>query len=107
MDVKTAYLHAPIYFDIYMEQPEGYEVKSGTDTKLVCRLKKLLYGLKQSGGNWNKVLHEYFSENNFVQNPNTNGRRSTTGCCVSLTENGPLISWKTKMQPTVRWSTWR
>ena len=25
MDVKTAYLHAPIVRDIYMEQPEGYE----------------------------------------------------------------------------------
>lgn len=25
MDVKTAYLHAPIDRDIYMEQPEGYE----------------------------------------------------------------------------------
>jgi len=28
MDVKTAYLHAPIDYKIYMEQPEGYDVKS-------------------------------------------------------------------------------
>lgn len=27
MDVKTAYLHAPIDRDIYMEQPEGYQKK--------------------------------------------------------------------------------
>lgn len=28
MDVKTAYLHAPIDCEVYMEQPEGFEVKS-------------------------------------------------------------------------------
>ena len=31
----------------------------------------------------------------------TTDRRSTTGYCVCLNENGPLISWKTKKQPTV------
>lgn len=52
-----------------MEQPEGYEVKSSTNGKLVYKLEKSLYGLKQSGRNWNKMLHEYLSENEFVQNP--------------------------------------
>jgi len=52
-----------------MEQPEGYEVKSSTNEKLVYKLEKSLYGLKQSGRNWNKMLHEYPSENEFVQNP--------------------------------------
>lgn len=32
-------------------------------------------------------------------------RCSTTGCCISLALNGPLISWKTKSQPTVASST--
>lgn len=32
-------------------------------------------------------------------------RCSTTGYCVSLNENGPLISWKTKEQATVALST--
>ena len=59
MDVKTAYLHAPIDCEIYMEQPEGYDVKSQTNEKLVCRLEKSLYGLKQSGRNWNQMLHDY------------------------------------------------
>lgn len=53
MDVKTAYLHAPIDTKLYMEQPEGFEVKSETSERLVCRLNKSLYGLKQSGWNWN------------------------------------------------------
>lgn len=35
------------------------------------KLKKSLYGLKQSGRNWDNVLHEYLRENKFVQNPLT------------------------------------
>lgn len=69
MDVKTAYLHAPIDYEIYMEQPEGYDEKSQTNEKIVCKLEKSLYGLKQSGRNWNKMLHNYLCENIFVQNP--------------------------------------
>ena len=69
MDVKTAYLHAPIDCELYMEQPEGFEVESETGQKLVCKLNKSLYGLKQSGRNWNKMLHDFLSENGFIQNP--------------------------------------
>ena len=65
MDVKTAYLHAPIDYEIYIDQPEGYEEK-GED--LVCKLEKSLYGLKQSGRNWNRILHDCLTENNFTQN---------------------------------------
>lgn len=34
-----------------------------------------------------------------------NDRRSTSGYCVSLCKNSPLISWKTKKQPTVALTT--
>ncbi len=34
-----------------------------------------------------------------------NDRRSTTGYCFSLTQDGPLISWKSKKQSTVALST--
>ena len=69
MDVKTAYLHAPIDYEIYIEQPEGYEEEQSRTTRLVYRLEKSLYGLKQSGRNWNKLLDEYLTNNKFVQNP--------------------------------------
>jgi len=36
MDVKIAYLHSPVDCEVYMEQPEGFEVKSDTGEKLVC-----------------------------------------------------------------------
>lgn len=58
MDVKTAYLHAPIDWEVDMEQPEGFEVKSKKAEKLVCKLNRSLNGLKQSGRNRNRMLHD-------------------------------------------------
>ena len=51
MDVKTAYLNAPIDCEIFMEQLEGYEKAGKNGEKLVYKLRKSLYGLKQSGRN--------------------------------------------------------
>ena len=68
MDVKTAYLHAPIEEEIYLEQPKGFENTSETGESLVCKLKKSLYGLKQSGRNWYKLLNDHLEQDNFVRN---------------------------------------
>ena len=46
VDISHAYLNGTLEEEIYMQQPEGFEV-GGPD--YVCRLKKLLYGLKQAG----------------------------------------------------------
>ncbi len=40
MDVKTAFLHRDLEEDIYMHQPEGFEVPEKED--LVCKLTKSL-----------------------------------------------------------------
>ncbi|MCO5609852.1 hypothetical protein L7F22_064084 [Adiantum nelumboides] len=49
MDVKLAFLHGDLEEDVYMVQPEGFEMESEKPkrVKLVCRLCKALYGLKQ------------------------------------------------------------
>lgn len=67
MDVKAAYLNAPIDCDIYVEQLKGYEKVGKNGEKLVCKLNKSLYGLKQSGRNWNETIHDYLSKEGFVQ----------------------------------------
>jgi len=46
LDVKTTFLHGDLEEEIYMQQPQGYEVKG--KEKLMCMLKKSLYGLKQA-----------------------------------------------------------
>jgi len=52
MDVKGAYLNGILQEKVYMKQPEGF----GDGTEKVCLLQKTLYGLKQSGREWNKEL---------------------------------------------------
>ena len=46
LDVKTAYLNAPIDCTIYLEQAEDYEVPGKDNEKLVYKLNKSLYGLE-------------------------------------------------------------
>ena len=46
LDVATAFLGGELKEEIYMKQPEQFEVKR--KEYLVCKLKRSLYGLKQS-----------------------------------------------------------
>ena len=69
MDVKTAYLNAPIDCEIYMEQAKGFQKTGVNGETLVYKLNKSLYGLKQSGRMWNNLLHSHFIENGFTQCP--------------------------------------
>ena len=66
-DVDTAFLYAKIEEEVYMEQPQGFEKFGPNGEKLVCKLRKSIYGLKQSPRNWNKELHNLMIEDGFVQ----------------------------------------
>ena len=83
MDVKSAYLHAPIEEDVFVTQPEGYETAN-----MVWKLNKSLYGLKQSGRNWHILLHDYLiNELSFKQ--------STADPCLYFQQGGNdiLLVW--------------
>jgi hypothetical protein len=68
MDVKSAYLNSPIDCEIFVKQPQGYEVAFDEDGKpFVCKLQKSLYGLKQSGRNWNATFSDFMGEMCFEQ----------------------------------------
>jgi Reverse transcriptase (RNA-dependent DNA polymerase) len=53
VDISHAYVNGKLKEDIYMQQPEGFEVGG---PEYVCKLRKSLYGLKQAGRVWNKTL---------------------------------------------------
>lgn len=59
LDIGNAYLNAPVAEEIYMKQPPGFERTGPNGEPLYCRLKKSLYGLKQSGRNWYETFSTY------------------------------------------------
>ena len=65
MDVKTAFLNGIIAEELYIEQPEGFEIFS-TESH-VCRLKRALYGLKQAPFAWYIQINSYFNELGFAK----------------------------------------
>ena len=44
MDVKFTFLNGDLEEDVYIEQPEGFQLTDNPNS--VCKLKKALYGLK-------------------------------------------------------------
>ena len=57
MDVKTAFLNGILEEEVYIEQPQGFEV-SERDTH-VCHLLKALYGLKRVPQAWYSKIDTY------------------------------------------------
>jgi hypothetical protein len=79
LDVKTTFL----YIYIYMEQPEGFV--QDHIRRLVCKLKKSLYGMRQSPMKWYKKFDSFMVSLNFT--------RSEYDHCVYFKklENGMFI----------------
>ncbi|KAJ0714724.1 putative RNA-directed DNA polymerase [Helianthus annuus] len=63
LDVKTAFLHGDLDEDIYMAQPEGFQV-AGKE-KMVCKLKRSLYGLKQAPRQWYLKFDEFMERTGY------------------------------------------
>ena len=60
MDVKSTFLNEHLEEEMHVEQSIGYESK-------VLKLKRALYGVKQSLRTRNNRIDKYFQDNNFIK----------------------------------------
>ena len=66
LDVKTAFLNGTIDDDIYIYPREGINCRQ----RKVFKLKKSLYGLRQSSKCWNEEINSYLLELGFMRSEN-------------------------------------
>lgn len=65
-----AFLNGDLNEYVYMNPPQGYQIKgesSNSGKKLVCKLRESLYGLKQALRQWNVKLIKTLMEYGFTQ----------------------------------------
>lgn len=85
IDIKNAYVNSDLEKEVYIELLRGFEESGEGDQ--VLKLKKSLYGLKQSGNKWNKCI------NNVLVNTLKCKRMITESCIYKRgsDENNNLI----------------
>ena len=67
LDVTTSFLNGELEEEVYVKQPDGFVVEG--QERLVCKLKRSLYGLKQSPRCRNQALQTQLMEMGFKQTP--------------------------------------
>ena len=82
LDINSAYLYAHLNQDIFMFQPQGF-VNPKLKTH-VCKLRKAIYGLHQSGREWFFELHSVLEDLNFR-------KLNWCNCCYILGNDVILI----------------
>lgn len=65
MDINNAFLYGDLHEEVYMRPPPGFSSPSGPNK--VCRLRKSLYGLRQSPRNWFAMLASALKSYGFLQ----------------------------------------
>jgi hypothetical protein len=63
MDVKSSFLNGELEEEVYIDQPEGFQLSENTN--YVCKLKRTLYGLKEALRAWYSRLDKYLQQERF------------------------------------------
>jgi hypothetical protein len=83
MDVKTTFLNGEIKEEVYVEQPQGFEVHD-RETH-VCRLKKDLYGLKQAPRAWYGKIDSFLTSLGFTKSS------ADPNLYFKVVDDGPIV----------------
>ena len=83
MDVKTNFLNGVIEEEVYVEQPQGFEVEDRKSH--VCRLKKALYGLKQAPRDWYGRIDSLLTSLGFTKS------KADSNIYFKIMDNEPVI----------------
>ena len=67
IDIKQAYLQAELSEDLDMAMPPGLPNTDDKGNKLIVKLRKSLYGLKQAGREWGQLLTSFMTSWGFKQ----------------------------------------
>lgn len=81
MDVSSAFLNGELSEELFMTQPECF-IEKGKEN-FVCKLKKAIYGLKQSPKCWNSSLDGYLKSLKFQQS-------GSDSCIYTIVTNNVL-----------------
>jgi hypothetical protein len=83
MDVKTTFLNGVIEEEVYIEQPQVFEVE---DMKIhVCKLKKALYGLNQAPRAWYGRIDNFLTSLGFTKS------KADSNLYFKVMNNEPVI----------------
>jgi hypothetical protein len=83
MDVKTTFLNGVIEEEVYIEQPQGFEVEDRKSH--VCILKKALYGLKQAPRAWYGHIDSFLTSLGFTKS------KEDSNLYFKIMNNEPII----------------
>ena len=85
IDIRQAYLQAELTEDLYMRALPGVPAFDEKVKPLVCKLNRILYGLKQAGREWGLLFSALLVSWGFV--------RSTIDTCLFTYAKDKLILW--------------
>src|SRR6056297_2065374 len=85
IDVRQAYLQASLNRDLYMRMPPGLPRFNRAGARLVCKLLRSLYGLRQAGREWAALFSAFLLQWGFT--------RSDIDVCLYTYSAGDDILW--------------